>query len=151
MTPYRLTLVLSLANAVLLVVSLTREHRVAASEPSPVLRGRALELVDDRGRVRAEIRVLPADPNVKMEDGTEGYPETVLLRLISSRGGPNVKLAATEDGAGLVLGGDSAYLQLLSRGGLPRVKLLDKQDASTRSDPDAERARGTCGRVPAGV
>src|SRR3989449_4126499 len=80
---------------------------VAASEVAPVLRGRALEIVDDRGRVRASIAVLPADPAFKMPDGTTGYPETVLLRLRTSAGRPNVKLAATEDGAGLVLGGDS--------------------------------------------
>src|SRR5207249_6177423 len=54
---------------------------VAASEVAPVLRGRALEIVDDRGRVRASIAVLPADPAFKMPDGTTGYPETVLLRL----------------------------------------------------------------------
>jgi hypothetical protein len=93
---------------------------------TPVLRGRALELVDDRGRVRAEIKVLPADPKVKMPDGTTGYPETVLLRLIDSEGGPNVKLAATEDGSGLSLGGEKGYVQILSRGANPLVKLVNK-------------------------
>ncbi len=93
---------------------------------APVLRGRALELVDDRGRVRAEIKVLPAQPTFKMPDGTTGYPEAVQLRLIDSEGGPNVKLVATEDGSGLVLGGESGYMQILARGPNPFVKLVNK-------------------------
>ena len=43
------------------------------------------------------MKILPPDPTVKMPDGTTGYPETVLLRLIDSQGRPNVKIAATED------------------------------------------------------
>jgi hypothetical protein len=101
----------------------------AAAAPPAVLRVRALELVDDHGRVRAELKLLPADPNVKMPDGTTGYPETVILRLITSSGGPNVKLATTEDGAGLVLGGASGagYVQILSRGqNDPFMKIVTK-------------------------
>ena len=92
---------------------------------APVLRGRALEIVDDKGRVRASITVLPADPTVKMPDGTTGYPETVLLRLITSQGRPNVKLAATERGAGQVLGGESdpTYVQILAEGPTTSLKL----------------------------
>jgi hypothetical protein len=100
-----------------------------AAAPPTVLRVRALELVDDQGRVRAELKLLPADPNVKMPDGTTGYPETVILRLITSNGGPNVKLVTTEDGAGLVLGGASGagYVQILSRGqNDPFVKIVTR-------------------------
>jgi hypothetical protein len=47
--------------------------------------------------------------------------------MINSKGGPNVKLVATEDGAGLVLGGESGYVQVLSRNSnLPFVKLVTK-------------------------
>jgi hypothetical protein len=94
----------------------------------PVLRGRALELVDERGRVRAEIKVLPADPNVKMPDGTTGYPETVLLRLIDSEGAPNVKIAATEDGSGISLGGASnpTHVQVLARGTNTTLTLVNQ-------------------------
>ena len=91
-----------------------------------VLRARALEIVDDQGRVRAEIKVLPAQPTLKMPDGTTGYPETVQLRLISSEGGPHVKLVTTEDGSGLVLGGEKGYTQLLSRGTDPFIKIVTK-------------------------
>src|SRR5207247_2246286 len=92
------------------------------------IRRRALEIVDDRGRVRASIAVLPADPAFKMPDGTTGYPETVLLRLRTSAGRPNVKLGATEDGAGLVLGGESdpMYAQILARGDSTFLKLSNK-------------------------
>jgi len=48
-----------------------------AAEVAPVLRGRALQIVDDGGRVRASISVLPAG---------SGGAETVLLRLITERG-----------------------------------------------------------------
>jgi hypothetical protein len=78
-----------------------------------------LELVDDRGRIRAEIKVIPAQPSVKMPDGTTGYPEAVVLRLINSQNGPDIKLTSTEDGGAISLGGDSGYVQILSRGAHP--------------------------------
>ena len=74
--------------------------------------------------MRAEIKVLPADPTIKMPDGTRGYPEAVLLRLISSQKNPNVKLSTTEDGAGLVLGSDKGHVQVLSRNADPAIRLV---------------------------
>ena len=130
MTAQRLVVALTGLNLVLtgsIVLSRARPA-VAAPGVSPVLRGRALEIVDDRGQVRASIAVVPADPTVKMPDGTTGYPETVLLRLRSSAGRPNVKIAATEDGAGLVLGGqsDPTYAQIVARGDSTFLKLSNK-------------------------
>src|ERR1051325_2182472 len=74
------------------------------------------------------LTIYPADPTVKMPDGTTGYPETVLLRLISSTGRPHIKIAASEDGSGMVLGGESdpAYIQLLARGTNTSVKMINK-------------------------
>jgi len=122
MTAQRLVVALTALNIALVASTFLSRTRpaVAASEVASVLRGRALEIVDDRGRVRASIAVLPADPAFKMPDGTTGYPETVLLRLRSS--------AATEDGSGLVLGGDSdpTYAQLLARGDSTFLKLSNK-------------------------
>jgi hypothetical protein len=110
------------------VYSLDQSRAVAAQDVAPILRGRALEIVDVNGRVRASISILPADPAVKMPDGTTGYPETVLLRMINSQGRPNIKIAATERGAGMVLGGESnpTYVQLLAEGPNTSFKLSNK-------------------------
>lgn len=121
-----LLIALTVANAAMLMFSLAHPHRTAAQEIAPVIRGRALEIVDDRGRVRAEIKVFPAQPTFKMPNGTTGYPEAVQLRLFSSLNSPNVKLVTTEDGAGLVLGGVRGYTQLLSRGTDPFIRIVTK-------------------------
>jgi hypothetical protein len=126
MTSQRLAVSLTVLNLVLLLGVMAQDRVAQAKSPLGVLRGRALELVDDQGRVRAEIKILPADPTVKMPDGTTGYPEAVQLRLIDSKGSPHVKLGSLEDGAGLVLGGEQqSYTQLLSRGSNPFVKIVD--------------------------
>ena len=126
MTSHRLAVTLTALNLVLLLGVMAQDRVAQAKSPLGVLRGRALELVDDEGRVRAEIKILPADPTVKMPDGSIGIPEGVQLRLIDSKGAPHVKLGSLEDGSGLVLGGESnSYTQLLSRGGNPFVKIVD--------------------------
>lgn len=93
-----------------------------------MLRIRGLELVDDQGRVRAMLKVFPADPTVKMPDGTTGYPETVLFRLINSVGAPNVKISATEDGSAMSLVGESnpTHIQVMARGTSPSLTLVDQ-------------------------
>jgi hypothetical protein len=89
-----------------------------------VLRGHGLEITDDQGRVRASIKLLPASV---LPDGT-AYPETVLLRLISSQGRPNVKIAATEDGSAVALGGeaDPTHVAIGARGANASLKLVNK-------------------------
>lgn len=131
-----LLVALTVANATLLIFSLTRETRTAAAQDAaPVLRGRAFEIVDDQGRVRAELKVHPAQPKLKMPDGTTGYPEAVQLRLFTSNGSPNIKLVATEDGAGLLLGGETGYVQILTREGAPFVKLAGKDGRQRTVQP----------------
>ena len=127
MTTQRLAIGLTVLNLAILVTVLLRANSAPTPE-APVLRGRALEIVDDQGRVRAMIKVFPANPTVKMPDGTLGYPETVLLRLIDSKGAPNVKIAATEDGAVVSLVGESnpTHVQLLARGTSTSLKLVNK-------------------------
>lgn len=114
----------------LFILLSTQFPAVSAPTPEPpaVLRVRGLELVDDQGRVRAMLKVFPADPTVKMPDGTTGYPETVLLRLINSKGAPNVKISATEDGSGISLGGeeDPTHVQILARGANTALTLVNK-------------------------
>jgi len=119
---------LTVVNIALLAFSLARTDAAGAQSAAPILRGRALEIVDDRGQVRASIAVFPANPTVKMPDGTTGYPETVLLRLISSAGRPNVKIAASEQGAVVSFGGESdpTHVQILAKGGSTFLKLKNK-------------------------
>ena len=124
-TLHRLTVVLTVANFVILAaLGLSTLRPAQAQGAAPVLRGRALELVDDRGKVRAELRVFPADPAVKMPDGTTGYPEAVLLRLMSAKGGGGVKLEAAENGGGLSLGGEGGNIQLSSKRTSPFLKIV---------------------------
>src|SRR5262249_31261420 len=128
MKTQRIALGLTVLNVFILAYTLVRASAAASTEVAPVLRAHALEIVDDNGRVRAMIRVFPASPDAKMPDGTTGYPETVLLRLIDSKGAPNVKIAATEDGSVVSLVGESnpAHVQVLARGTSPSVKLVNK-------------------------
>ena len=128
MKTQRLLIVLTLLNFALLVFSITQPRPVVTQGVVPVLRGRALEILDEQGRVRASLAVYPADPKVKMPDGTTGYPETVMLRLITSKGRPNLKIAATERGSANVFGGESdpTYVQILAEGANTSVKLINK-------------------------
>jgi len=134
MKSQRLLIALSVLNLGLLVFLLTQvEVRFLGFRFLPstevistgsVLRGRALEITDDEGRTRASIRIYPASV---LPDGTT-YPEAVLLRLISSQGRPNVKLAATEDGSAPVLSGESdpTLVHILARGTTTSLTLTDK-------------------------
>lgn len=101
---------------------------VEAASPTPVLRGSALEIVDDKGRVRASIKLHPADPSYKWPDGKTGYPETVMFRLIDAKGRPEVKLGASEQGGGLGLIGetDTTHALLEAEGPDARLKLTNK-------------------------
>jgi hypothetical protein len=95
---------LTILNLIIMTFLLAQIYPVRAQQEQsqqnviPVLRGRALEIVDSLGRVRASITI---QPPVEM-DGKK-YPENVLLRLIESRGKPLVKLGAAENGSGLTL------------------------------------------------
>src|SRR6266568_3357451 len=103
-----------------------RPGLAATADVPAVLRGRSLEIVDERGRVRASLSVLPEDPKVIWKG--KPYPETVLLRLMTADGRPNVKLGASKMGGGLVIGGEAnpTYVQVLAEGGETTVKLVNK-------------------------
>ena len=88
----RLLVALTVINLGLLAYQVVRPRLAFAQEDAPVLRGRALEIVDERGKVRAQLSVFPPDPKHKLPNG-DPYPETVLLRLIDPNGRPSVKLA----------------------------------------------------------
>ena len=99
---------------------------VAVGEVAPVLRGRALQIVDDQGKVRASINVYPAHT----QSNGERYPETVLLRLITEQGRPSVKISASEQLAGLSFAGPTGtretYVQLLADGTISLLKLKNE-------------------------
>jgi hypothetical protein len=128
MKTLRLLTILTAVNLGLLGYQVVRPHLATASTAvvPAVLRGRALEIVDERGKIRASLTVLPEDPKVIWKG--KPYPETVLLRLISPEGRPNVKLGASQMGAGLVIGGESnpTYIQVLAEGGESTLKMINK-------------------------
>ena len=122
----RLLIALTVVNLGLLMFLLVQNRPVEAQSVASVLRARELEIVDDHGRVRASIKVQPADPSVKMPNG-KPYSETVILRLIDAKGQPSVKLATSEQGAGLALVGDSdaSYVVLKAEGPSSSMKLMN--------------------------
>jgi hypothetical protein len=128
MPAYRLLFAATLLNLLLLGYQAVQPRTSVAATPNApgVLRGRALEIVDDRGRVRATLSVLPEDPKVQWKG--KPYPETVLLRLMSPDGRPNVKLGASKLGSGLLIGGESdpTYVQVLAEGGETTLKLINQ-------------------------
>jgi len=90
---------------------------------SCVLRGRALEIVDSEGRVRASISILPPGPS---QGGAE-MSETVLFRLITERGRPTVKIGSSEPHSGLSFAGPTntkdTYVVLEAKGTTTSLKL----------------------------
>jgi hypothetical protein len=118
--------VLTVANLVVLIFSLATMRPAVAQGVPAVLRGRALEIVDDQGRVRASLTVMPAGTSAK----GDRYPETVLLRLITERGRPSVKISASEDAAGLGLSGPTGtsdtYVILEAKGTSSSLKLRNE-------------------------
>lgn len=128
MKAQRFMIVLTGINLMILIFNLTDSRPTTADDIAPVLRGRSLEIVDDRGRVRASIKLHPEDKTFKMPDGKVGYPETVMFRLIDANGRPEVKLGATERGGGLMLIGESDSTQVLlhAEGADSSLKLKNK-------------------------
>jgi hypothetical protein len=114
---------LTVLNSVLLAALLVQQFgpAFAESEP-PVLRGRGLQIVDSQGRVRASISVLAPE----RASGSE-QSETVLLRLITEKGRPTVKIAASESTSGLSFAGPtdtkSTYVILEAKGNTSSLSL----------------------------
>jgi hypothetical protein len=85
----RLAVSLTVLNLALLLLSAARAASTTPRGAEPVLRGRALEIVDVRGTVRSRLDV---------EESGE-----VVLRMTDGQGTIRVKLGAGEDGSGLLL------------------------------------------------
>ena len=101
MKPHRYVIGLVALN--LLLILLVAAQTGSSRTPHEILRGRALELIDERGQVRATLDV--------DETGE------VLLRLRDRNGTIRVKLSAAEHGSGLLLVDDAAQpaIQMIAR------------------------------------
>jgi hypothetical protein len=119
-------LVLTIVNLVLLMSSLSAMRPAAAEGKLPVLRGSGLQIVDDQGRVRASITVMPAGKSA----AGDRYAETVLFRLITEKGRPSAKIGVSEEEAGMSLNGPTGtkdtYIVLSSKGTSSSVKIRDE-------------------------
>ena len=111
MKTQRFLIALTLVNlGLMLWIVLSQSQPALATTASPILRGSGLEIVDQRGRVRASIKLQPAET---FKPTGRHYPETVMLRLIDPNGRPEVKIGASVEGGGFGLVGDSDSIQLL--------------------------------------
>ena len=120
----RLGIGLTLLNVGLLVLLLVAQYRPVSARQvvQPVLRGRALEIVDEQGRVRANILV----HGPETVNGIR-YPETVLFRMTDPTSGPVVKLTAAANGSALGLSDDAhGGIQLYARDTASFVRVVDK-------------------------
>jgi hypothetical protein len=124
----RILALIATVNVEWFIFQLVGMAPVQAQDASGMLRGTGFELVDSQGRVRVQMKVEPGDPNYGMPDGSVGYGETVIFRLITADGKPRVKLTTSEDGSGLMLLGDSdsTYTILQADGPDSTLKLLNK-------------------------
>jgi hypothetical protein len=120
---------LTVVNALMFTTILIKPQFSQADEKPGLLRGTGLQIVDSRGKVRASITQMPAIPDVVMPDGSKGYPESILLRLIDSNGRPSVKITATDEGAGFSFteAKGNAYANMMVRKGAPVMKFVDGQ------------------------
>ncbi|MBI3723776.1 hypothetical protein HY251_07475 [bacterium] len=126
----RLALSLTFVNLgllIFLVAAAARLRTAVAEDALPVLRGRGLEIVDEKGRVRASLKLYPADPKVTLPNG-KTLPETVFLKMSDENGRPSIKLGVSVHGAGLGLGGssDPTYAILQADGDTALLKLTSK-------------------------
>jgi hypothetical protein len=113
---------LTILNLALLAWQISRD--ADADDVSPIVRAREIQLVDEQGRVRSELKVLPAGS----ANGVQ-YEETVIFRLVTADGKPRVKLTTSTDGSGLLLLGASD--ETYARVGSAKIDLVD--GAKTRT------------------
>lgn len=105
---FRVAVALTAINLVLWLAALAQRDSAATQGGGDVLRGKALELVDQRGQVRARLNT--------ESDGQ------VVLRLLDQQGTIRVKLGADRAGSGLVLNNDATE---------PGVHIIAKATGST--------------------
>ena len=130
MTTQRLLVLLTLVNLGLFAFQVSHLSPANAATDD-VLRGSGIEIVDENGRLRAQLKLEPGDPTFEWPDGKQGYPDTVIFRLITPDGKPRVKLTTSEYGSGLMLLGDSDDTQsILSADGTESSLKLRNSEAN---------------------
>ena len=116
---------LLVATNVVLLAALIGSNALSQSPPetADLLRARLIELVDDRGEVRAQLHI---------GEGGGGN-----LRLRNGQGEVRVKLGATADGAGLLLANELTEpgLVLLTKGSEASLTLRDPGKAERTITP----------------
>ena len=140
MNARNLLIMLTVANVAVLGATLALNIASASTTGDAlpgVLRGRGLEIVDDQGRVRASIKIIPADPSVRMPDGSVGYPETVLLRLINDEGRPSIKIEANANGSGVLVSAarGNSYAVVRAKGDDVSLQLNGKDERRLEVKP----------------
>ena len=119
----RLLITLTILNAAVFAANMWHTRPVAASAVPDVLRAHALEIVDDQGRVRADIKISPATTI----DGRP-YQEGVLLHMADPNGLIRAKIGADHDGSGLMLANDTQQpgVHMLAKASGNFVRVTDK-------------------------
>lgn len=110
----RITVLVTALNLILLLVILVNRGSASVQAPESLLRGQALEIVDERGQIRARLNV-----------ETDGE---VVFRLLDDRGEIRVKLGADAEGSGLLLANDATEpgVHLLAKAAGSSVKVANK-------------------------
>lgn len=114
MTIVRAAVAVTALNLVLLAAPLIQSRAAGVPATPDLLRGRALELVDKRGQVRARLNV---------ESNGE-----VVFRLLDQQGTIRVKLGADQGGSGLLLANDATEpgVHILADATGSRIRLANK-------------------------
>ena len=114
MNTLRIATGLSALNLAVLAGAVIQARPAGAQSGEDVLRGRALELVDERGKTRARLDVEP---------GGE-----VVFRLLDQQGTIRVKLGAGTEGSGLLLANDATEpgVHILAKATGSSVRIVNK-------------------------
>lgn len=118
MSTNRLAVALTVINLIFLILVIVQSRTIANQTIPEVLRVRAFELIDENGRVRAQLNI----------DETNGE---VIFRLRDEKESIRVKLGASEEGSGLLLINDLTE---------PGVHLLARQDDTSLTLTDQSGA-----------
>ena len=112
MKTHRIVVALTVINLGLLGYQAVHIQPAEAKTDLTVLRGTGIEIVDDQGRLRASLTILPADKSITLPNG-KTLPETVIFRLMTADGKPRVKLHTSDNGSALGLLGATDVTQSL--------------------------------------